>query len=100
MNNIPTVKEFMVLHFDNETMDTYRIQFLMQEFAKLHSQAALKAAAEKATMKVVYPNDYADSNENGLSYVSAHDVERGGEYGCISIEEESILEAYPETLIQ
>jgi ASC-1-like (ASCH) protein len=70
------------------------------EFAKLKVTKALEKANENATMEVIYPDDYADSNEKGLTYVNAHDVERGGEYGCITIEEESILNAYPLDLIK
>lgn len=65
------------------------------EFAKYHVQEALKEASKKATMKVEYPDEcYQGSNEYGQTYVCAHDVEHVGEYGGISIEEDSILNCY------
>lgn len=106
MSKIPTAEEFLK---DNANDISYEegIMFaadvtpqMLKDFAKLHVQAALNAAAENATMEISYPDDYKESNEKGLSHVNAHDVERGGEYGCISIEEESILNAYSENLIQ
>lgn len=67
----------------------------MIEFAKYHVQKALKAASKNATMKVEYDDEaYQESNEYGQSYVSAHEVEKGGEYGGITIEAESILASY------
>lgn len=64
------------------------------EFAKYHVEEALKQAAQKATMKLTYPDDYADSNESGLKYADAHEIERGGEYGSVQIETDTILNAY------
>lgn len=65
------------------------------ELAKLHVEAALKEAAEKATMKLEYPDDYAESNETGLTFASADEISRGGEYGAVIIEVDSIINAYP-----
>jgi len=67
----------------------------IREFAKLHVEAALKSAAEKVTMELTYPSPYEDSNEQGLTYANADEVSRGGEYGSIEVEKQSILNAYP-----
>lgn len=64
------------------------------EFAKLHVISALQKASEKATMNLTYPDDYADSNETGLTYADAHEISRGGEYGSVEIDHDSILNAY------
>jgi len=87
MNNIPTAEEFF------EQTGTY--PELAIKFAQLHVEAALKAASEKATMKTSYPDEgYKQSEESGLKFVNVHDIDRGGESGNVTIEEESILNAY------
>jgi hypothetical protein len=59
------------------------INYAMVEFTKLHVQAALKAAAEKAELKA-------------YSYTGCFECGRED----MSIDENSILNAYPENLIQ
>lgn len=61
----------------------HRVRAAMIAFAKLHVKAALEAAAEKAEMK---PYPY-----NGCSECGRDDMD---------IDKKSILNAYPENLIQ
>lgn len=72
----------------------------MIEFAQLHVEAALKAASEKATMDLTYPEPYEDSNDSGLTFADADEINRGGEYGSVRINNDSILNAYPQNLIK
>jgi len=96
----PTAKEFITV-FDRESgfeLSEYELKVYSKrvvEFAKLHVEAALKAAAEKVTMELTYPHPYEDSNEQGLTYANADEISRGGEYGSVEVEKYSILNAYP-----
>jgi len=83
-----------------DQMDECTSTEMMVVFAKLHVEAALKAAAEKATMKLEYPEPYEYSNETGLTFASADEISRGGEYGSVEVEQDSILNAYPLENIQ
>lgn len=76
-----------------------KVEEKMIEFAKMHVKAALGAASSKARMNLTYPEPYEDSNEQGLTYASADEISRGGEYGSVEIDDESILSAYPENNI-
>lgn len=49
--NIPTAKEFMLNNL--ESMDQMEVEHAMVEFAKMHVEAALKAAASNANTKDV-----------------------------------------------
>lgn len=80
--------------YDKTLWDTEVINTMI-EFARMHVQAALDAASEKATMDLRYPSPYEDANEKGLSYAIAEEVSRGGEYGSVEIDKDSILNAYP-----
>lgn len=85
----------LIIRRDAHVLLQKLIKKSMIDFAKFHVQKALEAASENATMKVEYDDEaYQESNEYGQSYVSAHEVERGGEYGGITIEAESILTSY------
>ena len=69
---------------------------MMIDFAKYHVQEALESASKNATMCTNYNAEcYKESEESGLEYVDVHDVERGGEFGSVHIEKESILNSYP-----
>lgn len=70
------------------------IKTAMIKFAEYHTQEALKAAASKATMNLSYPEPYEDSNESGLKYADAYEISRGGEYGSVVIDADSILNSY------
>lgn len=70
MEKIPTILEFI------QNNPTYNRAELATEFAKLHVQAALQTAAEKADIEVWL--DY--QGENGSSYI---------------VDRQSILLAYP-----
>lgn len=105
-----TAEEFLnqhhtISHFysdKEEKMICYSedVQKAMIDFAKHHVQEALKACSEKASMKVEYPDEYSESNEYNQKYINVDDVNRGGEYASITIEQNSILEAYLLTQIK
>jgi hypothetical protein len=59
---MPTAREF----YDNHPSDDCVI--MMIEFAKLHVQAALKEAAEKAVTEEVWGDYYVDKNSILNSY--------------------------------
>ena len=80
--SIPTAEEFFKTEFNNsschidyDTAGLNTIKRSMIEFAKLHVEAALKEASEKAAL------DYGD-------YIA------DGHYGRV-IDKDSILNAYP-----
>ena len=94
---IKTVDEFWFENTGNKiNQEEYSA---MIEFAKYHVERALKEANKKATMDIIY-RDEAYTNEYNQKYVSAHDVERGGEYGNITVNDSSILNSYPLDLIK
>lgn len=100
-DNTPTAEEFFKNSLVQTSIDEYGnysiydIEQAMVEFAKLHVEAALKTASEKGTMNLNYPEPYEDSNEIGLTYAVAEEISRGGEYGAVVIDKDSILNAYP-----
>ena len=73
---IPTAEEFLENYDDLRPDETYRVLHIMQEFAKLHVQAALEAAAKNA------------------------EIEHGYHSGDAFIASSSILNAYPLTNIK
>ena len=103
--NIPTVKELFDEYSINVSLSEGHYGCLIDEedfkealikFAKLHVQAALKQASEKVRIQVEYPDvAYQDSNEYNQISFCAHEIQRGGEYGNITIQNNTILEAYP-----
>lgn len=96
-----TAKEYFIEELSGEPLHQDIVIEVMIEFAKFHTQEALKQASEKATMKVEYPDEcYSESNEYGQTFVDAHDVDCSGEYGQITIEKDSILNSYPLNLIK
>jgi hypothetical protein len=87
MDNIPTAEEFLCIKGVNDsdmilstTIDD--VTKTMIEFAKLHVEAALKAAADKA-----------ECEEGAI-------VDLGFEIISAGVNEESILNAYPLDLIK
>ena len=68
MKNILTAEEFILDTI--ESMDQQEVERAMIEFAKMHVEAALKAAAENAEVNIP-------------------------DYGDYEVDEESILNAYP-----
>lgn len=102
---IKTAKEFLKGVIETpfryaRIVDADKAEEKMIEFTKLHVKAALEEAAKKATMKLTYPKLYEESNETGLTSACAEEISRGGECGIVEIEEDSILNAYPESNIQ
>ena len=80
-NKIPTAEEFWI---ENNAKGVWR-SIILIEFAKLHVEAALKAANKKAIASL--DGDY----ENGFHIEGPYDL-------CI--DENSILNAYPLTNIK
>lgn len=76
-------------------ISTIEVENLMIEFAQYHVKQALSCAASKATMDLDYPEPYEDSNETGLTFVCATEMDRNGEDGTVEINKDSILNAYP-----
>jgi hypothetical protein len=87
MNNIPTAEEFLNIGLEESgfefhgEMKKIASKKLIQ-FAKLHVEPALKAAAEKATAEIELGNPY--DPESGYPIVN----------------QQSILNAYPLNLIK
>lgn len=83
-NKLPTAEEFLRNEWGNLPLEQINsegphVVFCMQEFAKLHVKAALKAA---------YECDYSISEDMQDSYAKT------------DINGDSILNAYPENLIK
>lgn len=94
-NNIPTAEEFAL-----ETMqgtDLQEIERALINFAKLHVEAALKAASEKAQMvgETQHDNNAPDVHSDFVYVVNSN----GADYGY-TVDKDSILEAYPLTNIK
>ena len=107
-NKIPTTEELFNKYKEHVALTEGHYDYLIEkeefktaliEFAKYHVERALKEANKKATMDIIY-RDEAYTNEYNQKYVSAHDVERGGEYGNITVNDSSILNSYPLDLIK
>lgn len=88
---IPTAEEFFNEFCKKRTrvgqLNNIERLDIMVEFAKLHVEAALKAASEKATLL-----------ENGnLTYFDRYIVEEGNHYSEteIDVNKDSILNSYP-----
>ncbi len=73
-NKIPTAKEFVEYHDTDD--DWITVEYMCREFAKLHVEAALKEASEKASL-----TDFA--------------YEFLQEGAPDAIDKETILKAYP-----
>ncbi len=80
MNNIPTAEEFVNQYdWENSTLD---IPSVLKEFAKLHVEAALKAASENA--------------DAGYTVIALDENERNiGDNIEVYVITSSILNAYP-----
>jgi len=111
---IPTAEEFARREYDDDRhidefaerqIDMKHALWMMQAFAKLHVQAALKVASEKAEIKIKdnYNESYSLVKSETVNYNSV------GVYNVypeectkhrIEVFENSILEAYPLTNIK
>ena len=85
MSKIPTAEEFLATSDEFEVIETRKqeevVTKAMIEFAKLHVEAALKEASEKAV------TDYEYAGETGeFDDISVYDY---------FVDKESILNAYP-----
>ena len=83
---IPTAEDFsdnysFIPQFGDDHIDHYAIYKFAVEFAKLHVEAALKAASEKAIVKRI--TGYSGDESGGQSWQK------------ISVEKASVLSAYP-----
>jgi hypothetical protein len=99
MNNIPTAEEFMRTFNTGKTEETPQeyVRDMLIQFAKLHVDAALKAASEEETITAFYE----EWNENGLLLDEDDNYEASYKDPVISggkvfiVDKESILNAYP-----
>lgn len=100
-DKIPTAKEFINLKQDELRAETGKgvVEQLMTEYAKLHVEAALKAASEKAeSMSKPY---FEATDEEKLKGISVYlNEEDDIPYDTVFPDKESILSAYPLTNIQ
>lgn len=95
MSKIPTAAEFIAKKI--EMGDAGSTRLMLIEFAKLHVEAALEAAAEKANMigETQHNNNAPDQYEDFV-YVSDPN---GPDYGY-RVNKDSILNAYPQENIK
>ncbi len=94
-NKIPTAEEFIEKNYYSLPSELEEISWLMQEFAKLHVEAALKEASKKSYML----RDLGE-NEKGnftIEKLKSYNDEEGYP---IYIDKNSILNAYPLTNIK
>lgn len=104
MSKIPTAEEMIQAKNGDDYTHWEEIHDLLIEFAKLHVKAALEAAASKATCTAYFPPKKMEYDENDklilkdeeASYVFP--VQGGSKW--IDIKKSSILNAYPDNLIQ
>lgn len=88
MEKIPTAEEFVNQYdWENSTLD---IPSVLIEFAKLHVEAALEAASEKANL---YLHNPGWKHSSDIKTVKCHNYDA-------SINRDSILNAYPLTNIK
>ena len=84
MSNLPTAEEWLK-HFEENAYPNTPISECMIEFAKLHVEAALKAASENITVMA--------KNYNGPWKVDfPYTID---DYTDLHIDKDSILNAYP-----
>jgi hypothetical protein len=83
MNTIPTAEEFFLLD-KNWGFAGKQVHRKMIEFAKLHVEAALKAASKNAT----------------VTSVDHEEISEGSFRPIWGVDEDSILNAYPSTNIK
>jgi hypothetical protein len=110
MSNIPTAEEFLCMK-DVDDCDMilsttiHNVRKAMIEFAKLHVEAALKAASENAEIRI--NDNYSESyslvkseivNYNSMGVYNVYAEECTNHR--IEVFEESILNAYPLDLIK
>jgi hypothetical protein len=100
MEKIPTAKEFAqqfnfwTTYYREHTIDHVEVHRFAIEYTKLHVKAALEAAAEKAELRDTWWGNTSSSVGDEIYYDS------DGDKHTISVEKDSILNAYPLNLIQ
>jgi len=87
MKQIPSAEEFLEKENLPDSLSGGTLKYAMIEFAKMHVEAALEAAAENVGMK----KECGCKTESECYAVICCDT---------VIDKESILDAYPENLIQ
>lgn len=110
-NKIPTAEEYII----NQGFATWAVQDspdttevvinyqdclqAMEEFAKLHVEAALQAAAEKALVhqkcNQYHSGEEMWSDKSGEVSVTVRNENSYDEHHCIVVDKDSILNAYP-----
>lgn len=89
MKEIPTAEEFLKgCEHDGSFIPVSEVKRLMIDFAKLHVEAALKAAYENADLK---------EEEAGDEQICWNESQMGD---CYVLDKNSILSAYPLTNIK
>ena len=74
---------------------------IMVAFAKIHVEAALKSALEKAEMNDIdRPEDYHEEDGNGISKILNKNIFACEGYYHISLDDESVYDSYPLTNIK
>jgi hypothetical protein len=94
MKNIPTAEEWLK-HFEENTYPGTSISECMIDFAKLHCEAALKAANLNVKLLVDNNEEYREPGE-GEDLVDYYEC--GSD--TVHVSSASILEAYPLTNIK
>jgi hypothetical protein len=90
-NKIPTAEGFLTQKHFIHGMTRGDLQIAMIEFAKLHVKAALQAAADSRCIKMFDQTWYAQSLEPGTKVLDRVDI---------TVDKESILNAYPDEFIK
>jgi len=99
LDNMITAEEFLI---ENKVVGmTHLLSSIMIEFAKLHVEAALKEASEKAKLSKAY--NYGNYNESTAifklietkCFVKTEHGHGDCGYEAVKINEDSILKAYP-----
>lgn len=80
MKPIPTAEEYISSNYPNLYIDLAATKLLMKEYAQLHVQAALEAAAENAEVTEGWNTGFSGS--------------------AASVDKDSIINAYPLTNIK
>jgi hypothetical protein len=93
MKNLPTAEEWLK-HFEENAYPSTSISECMIEFAKLHVEAALKEASEKAT----WQNESFDTYFGDLRNFDFIDTDGAGDPSTghnVFVDKDSILNSYP-----
>lgn len=92
MTKVPTARDFIIANKDR--FESTSVHIWLIEFARLHVKAALKAASINTKLDITENEEFCiDSTYSGYSGVYDDEV-------YIIPNKDSIINAYPESLIQ